>query len=158
MKHKIRVEMSTWHSTTTPQYGVRLAIHDDESGETIAHTELTPEQAWLLATGNGGSLYVDSIHTDHPERIGRKQVVRQIPVPREITDGFGYGPDARAQQQKWAFQYAREQAVDDEQVEVRSTNRGWVCILRSWPKPLCQYGHTEADHDRIGACERPVTR
>jgi hypothetical protein len=105
---------------------IELRIEDAASGERVAEIRMSADQWWSACTGLYSRL--PGLVSDHLERIGRKMVVRQVPVPREVS-GLNRTEDEE-NARRWLF----PEREGGETLEVRATNQGWVGIFRSWPE------------------------
>jgi hypothetical protein len=126
MKLSVQGGMSTSNDHRTPAR-FHLRIEDRTSSVLLADVTLTAEE-WLRLT-NGTMLTVDGDVSPHLERVGRKMVVRQVPVPRDAVPSYN-----RTQAALEARDWAEPRAEEGETTEVRSTNSGWVAIYRAWPE------------------------
>lgn len=125
MNADLRVEVHTlspMDSREDPK--IHLRIEDAASGEALAMIEMSAGR-WLSLI-SGLSLTLPGSVSDHLERVGRKQRVRNESIPRSVTGWGAMGVAA-------AREYAEGQRRDDETVEVRNSNSGWVALFRSWP-------------------------
>jgi len=127
-KAKFRVEVVTRKEMTAGKpVTVGLKVEDHASGEVLALIDFTASE-WLELT-TGLNTTKEGFVSSHLERVGRKQVVRQVAIPRDAVTRYNV-EEAEVQAKKWAV----EQTGLDETVEVRRTNAGWVAIYRSWPE------------------------
>ena len=103
-----------------------LRVEDKVSGELLADVMLTPDQ-WLRVT-SGSHITAEGTVGRHLDRVGRKQVVRQLSVPRDALSTYNRDT-SRTEAMNWGLRHVET----DESMEVRQTNSGWVVIYRSWP-------------------------
>lgn len=125
---KLRIEAG---QRSGPRHDVdpdfRLDIRDDASGELLAGLTLTAGQ--LVRLIGGTSYLVEGAYSPNLFRVGFKQVVRQVDVPREIAPSYGRATDETVEAiQRWA----REHALPGETSEYRQSNNGWKVVYRSW--------------------------
>jgi hypothetical protein len=126
MKLTVQGGMTTSKDYHTPA-AFRLRIEDRTSGELLAEITITAEE-WLRLT-NGTVLTVNGNVSPHLDRVGRKMVVRQVPVPREAVTSY-HQQEGKEQATAWA----KPRAEEGETTEVRNTSAGWITIYRSWPE------------------------
>lgn len=106
--------------------GWTLRVEDAASGMMLADVSMQADD--FLTVMRGGQVRVTGRVADTLDRVGKKMIVWDVPVPRAVTEGI-YDRDVQTEMARaWAENVA--QLYDT--IEVRHTNAGIVIYYRRW--------------------------